>query len=148
MLGQNGTHGFWFKNWSLSMTDWFLNGVNAKKTQIYPNRWLKEKLPWSKKTPRKGTATRNCIPIMCLPMIWKILTAQIKEEICYLLVCRRLFLEEAKGFHKGTTYTKEELKETEKSSHSVDRLQKDLRFDPAKLDNLLSKKWTRYPTKK
>ena len=34
-------------------------------------------------------------------MMWKILTAQIWEEIYNLLVCHGLYFEEQKGCHKG-----------------------------------------------
>ena len=37
--------------------------------------------------------------------MWKILTAQIKEEIYYSLECRELFPEEQKGCRKGTRGT-------------------------------------------
>ena len=35
------------------------------------------------KDPLKGTAPNNYKPITCLPMMWKILTAQIREDIYY-----------------------------------------------------------------
>ena len=44
-----------FLNSRLSMTDWFLNWVDAYKQQTYPNGWQKEIPLWLKKTPK-----RNC----------------------------------------------------------------------------------------
>ena len=38
-------------------------------------------------------------------MMWKILTAQVREEIYYLLIICGLFLEEQKRCHKGTRRT-------------------------------------------
>ena len=38
-------------------------------------------------------------------MMWKILTSQIREEICYSLVSRGLFPEKQKGCHKRTRRT-------------------------------------------
>ena len=35
------------------------------------------------KDPSKGTAPNNYRPITYLPMMWKILTAQIREKIYY-----------------------------------------------------------------
>ena len=55
-----------------------------------------------KKGPSRGTATNNYRPITCLPMMWKILTAQIREEIYYSLTSRRLFPGEQKGCCKGS----------------------------------------------
>ena len=49
----------------------------------------------------KGTSSNNYRPIMCLPVIWKILTAQIKEEIYYSLISCGLFPEEGKGMLRG-----------------------------------------------
>ena len=53
------------------------------------------------KEPLKGTAPNNYRSITCLPMMWKILTAQIREKIYYSLTSRRLFSEEWKGCCKG-----------------------------------------------
>ena len=44
--------------------------------------------------PKKGNAPCNYRPIMCLPMMWKRLTVQIREEIYYSLMSRGLFPEE------------------------------------------------------
>ena len=43
--------------------------------------------------------------ITCLPMEWKILTTQIREEKCYTQTSRELFPEEQKGCCKGTRGT-------------------------------------------
>ena len=55
------------------------------------------------KDPSKVTVPNNCIPLTCLPMMWKILTAQIREEIYGLLS------EEQKGSCKGSWSTAESL---------------------------------------
>ena len=51
------------------------------------------------KDPSKGTAPNNYRPITCLPMMWKILTAQIKEKIYNSLTSRGLFPDEQKWCH-------------------------------------------------
>ena len=56
----------------------------------------------------KGTAPNNYRPITCQPTMWKILTAQIKEGIYYLLTSRGVFPKEQKG-HKGSRGTAELL---------------------------------------
>ena len=82
------------------------------------------------KDPRKGIAPNKYRPIMCLPILWKILMVQIKE-IYNSLISRRLLPEEQKGSHKGTRETRELLyidqhifkeskNETYKSSYGVD----------------------------
>ena len=51
-----------------------------QKTDIL--EWLtKEKTTLIQKDTKKGTTPNNDRPTQCLPMTWKILTAQIKEEV-------------------------------------------------------------------
>ena len=54
---------------------------------------------------RKGTAHNNNRPIKCLLMTWKILTAQIRMEIYYLLISHGVLPEEQKGCRKVTKGT-------------------------------------------
>ena len=61
------------------------------------------------KDPSKGTALNNYKPITCLPMMWKILTAQIREKIYYSLTSRGLFLDEQTGCRKRSRGTAELL---------------------------------------
>ena len=53
----------------------------------------------------KTTAPNNYRSITCLPMMWKMLSAQIREEIYYPLINRGLFPEEEKGCRKETRAT-------------------------------------------
>ena len=55
------------------------------------------------------TAPNNYRHITCLPITWKKLTAQIREEIYYSITSRRLFPEEQKRYYKGTRGTIELL---------------------------------------
>ena len=48
----------------------------------------------------KGTTPNNYRHITCLPLIWKIQTIQIREEIYDLLTSSRLFSKEQTGCHK------------------------------------------------
>ena len=57
------------------------------------------------KDPSKGTALNNYRPITCLPMMCKILTTQIREEIYFLLTSHGLFSDEQKGCCKGSRGT-------------------------------------------
>ena len=77
-------------------------------TQIY--EWMtKGKTTLIQKDPCKGTAPNNYRPITCLPMMWKILTAQIREKIYYLLTSRGCFPDEQKGWCKRSRGTAELL---------------------------------------
>ena len=59
------------------------------------------------KDPNKGTAQNNYRPRTCLPMMRKIFTAQIREEIYNSLTSRGLFPDEQKGGCTGCRGTAE-----------------------------------------
>ena len=59
--------------------------------------------------PSKGTAPNNYRPITCQTMMWKILTAQIRENIYYALTSRGLFPNEHEGCRKESRSTAELL---------------------------------------
>ena len=61
------------------------------------------------KNANKETALNNYRPITCIPMMWKILTARIREDICYLLTNCSLFPEEQKECCKASRGTAELL---------------------------------------
>ena len=69
----------------------------------------KEKATLLQKDPHKGSAPNNYRPITCLPMMWKIPTAQIRKEIYDSLTSFRFFPEEQKGCRKGSRGTGELL---------------------------------------
>ena len=54
------------------------------------------------KGPSTGTAPHNHKLIICLPMMWKILTAQIRKEIYYSLTSHGMFSDEQKWCRKGS----------------------------------------------
>ena len=123
------------KNSLPSTTDWLSKWIDAFKKLIYPNGWPKKRPPWSKKFSPKGTIPNNYRPITCLPMMWNILTAQIRKGIYDSLISRGLFHEAQKRRHKATRGTEEllcidqhilkESKARQKtSSYSVDWLKK------------------------
>ena len=61
------------------------------------------------KDPSKGTTPNNYRWITGLSMMWKILTAQIREKNYYSLISCGLFPEEKKGCRKGSIGTAELL---------------------------------------
>ena len=94
-----------FRNSLPSTTDWLSKWIGAYKKQTYLKDDQKKNHPDSKETSTKGTASNNNKPITYLPMMWKILTVQIKAEIYYSQISRGKFSEEQKGYHKGTRRT-------------------------------------------
>ena len=74
-----------------------------------PDWMTKGKTTLIQKDTSKGTAPNNYRPINCLPMMRKILIAQIREKIYYSLISRGLFPNEQKGCRKGSRGTAELL---------------------------------------
>ena len=74
-----------------------------------PEWMTKGKIILIQKDSLKETIPNNYRPITCLPMMWKILTAQIREEIYYSLISRGIFPGEQKGCCKRTRGTEEQL---------------------------------------
>ena len=105
----DGIHGFWCKKFA-SVHDRLAVEMNRwlQRTQV-PDWMTKWNTTLIQKEPSKGTTQKNYRPITCLPTMWKILTAQIREEIYYSLRSRGLFPEEQKGCRKGSRGTAELL---------------------------------------
>ena len=73
--------------------------TDAYKEHRYEGGWPRER-PLIQKDPSKGNVPNNYRPITCLPMMWKILTAQLGEKIYSSLTNRGLFPDEQKGCRK------------------------------------------------
>ena len=102
MPDNDGIHGFWFMKFT-PILHWRALEMNRCLQGAPIPEWMtKGKTTLIQKDPSKGTAPNNCRLITCLPMMWKILIAQIREEINYLLTSYRLFPEEQKGCYKGS----------------------------------------------
>ena len=103
--GYVGIHGFRFKKVT-SIHDRLELEMNRYLQEAHVPEWItKGKTTLIQKDPLKGTAPNNYRPIACLPMMWKILTAQIREDIYYMPISRGLFPEEQKGCRKGSRST-------------------------------------------
>ena len=105
----NSIHRFWFKKF-ISIHNRLDTEMNKciQKTEI-PEWMTKGKSTLIQKDPRKGTAPTNYRTIMSLPLMWKILTAQIREQIYYSSINPGIFPDEQKGCHKRTRGTEEVL---------------------------------------
>ena len=107
MPGHDGIHGFWFKKFT-SIHDRLTLEMNRCQQGAHVPEWItKRKTTLIQKDPLKGTAPNNYRPITFLPKMWKILIAQIREEIYYSLTSHLLFSEEQKGCRKGSRSTGE-----------------------------------------
>ena len=109
ITGHDGIRGFWFKKFT-SIHDRPVLEMDRCLKDAQVHDWMtKGKTTLIQKNPSKGTAPNNYKPITCLPIMWKILTAQIGEEIYYSLTSHRLFSDEQKGCSKGSRGTAELL---------------------------------------
>ena len=61
------------------------------------------------KDPRKGNAVENYRPTTYLPLMWKLLTGVIAEEMHDYLEQENLLPEEQKGCRRGSRRTKDQL---------------------------------------
>ena len=107
--GHDGIHGFWFKKFTSIHGRLALEMNGCLQAAQVPEWMTKRKTTLTQKDPSKGNAPNNYKPITCLPMMWKIRTAQIKEKIYYSLISRGWFPDEQKGCRKGSRGTAELL---------------------------------------
>ena len=143
--GHDGIHGFWFKKFT-SIHDRLALEMNRCLQDAQVPDWMtKEKTILIKKDPSKGIAPNNYRPITCLLMMWKISTAQTREEIYYSLISCGLFPDEHKGCRKWSRGIAELLyidqhilNESKYRRKNLDRLQKGIWYVPAMMDNKLS----------
>ena len=82
--GHDGVYGYWFEKF-ISIHDRLAIEMNRCQEETDIPEWLtKGKNIRIHKEPPKGIATtNNCIPITCVPVMWKILTAQIRRNIWF-----------------------------------------------------------------
>ena len=67
-----------------------------------PEKMTKGKTTLIQRYALKAIAFNYCRPITCLPIMWKILTTQIREEIYDEPKSHKLFSEEQKKVSRGT----------------------------------------------
>ena len=84
------------------MTDWLSKWIDAYRYIRMEDQRKDDPHPKKKKKKKEPPPT-------CLPMIWKILTAQIREVIYDSLISQGLFPEEQKERRRGATGTREQL---------------------------------------
>ena len=107
--GHDGKYGFWFKKFTSIHDRLTLEMSRCLQGRHVPEWTIKGYTTLIQKDPSKESVSNNYRPITCLPMMWKISTAQIREEIYFSLTNRGLFPGEQKGYHKGFRGTAELL---------------------------------------
>ena len=61
------------------------------------------------KDPAKGRAVDNFPPISCLPLMWRLLTGMIADEMYGFLEREKILPDEQKGCRRGSRGTKDQL---------------------------------------
>ena len=129
MPGYDKIHGFWFNKFT-SIHDRLALEMNRCLQGAHLPKWMtKAKTTPIQKDPSKGTAPNNYTPITCLPIMWKILKAQLKEEIYYSRVVSwgaERMLQKIQRHSRVTlhrsAHPQREQDQTKKSSYGLDWL--------------------------
>ena len=108
--GKDGVQGYWIKNLSnlhARISDQ-LNSI-LTGTDDLPEWLTHGKTVLCQKDPRKGNSVENYRPITCLPMMWKLLTGIIAEDMYGYLERENILPDEQKGCRKKSRGTKDQL---------------------------------------
>ena len=95
--GKDGVQGYWIKNLS-NIHEWI--AVQTNKILIgddsLPARMTHGRTVLCQKDPRKDNTVEIYHPVTCIPLIWKLLTGVIAEEMYDYLEQEKLLPEEQK----------------------------------------------------
>ena len=108
--GPDGVQGYWLKKLSAfhsciatQLNDMLNNGVEIPK-------WMtKGRTVLCQKDPAKGNEVGNFRPISCLPLIWKLMTGIISDDMYKYLETEGLLPNEQKGCRRKSRGTKDQL---------------------------------------
>ena len=107
--GPDMVQGYWFKNFTsmhIRLKDHYIDCV--QNGQI-PTWMTKGRTILIQKDKAKGNTSSNYRPITCLPIVWKILTGILAEEVYWFLNDNMLLPDEQKGCRKKTRGTSDLL---------------------------------------
>ena len=108
--GPDGVQGYWLKK--LATLREFISkqmGIIISNREDIPKWMILGKMVLCQKDPSKGNAVDNYRPISCLPLIWKLMTGTIAENIYNFLDVDEKLSVEQKGCKKKTRGTKDQL---------------------------------------
>ena len=108
--GKDGVQGYWIKNLNnlheqiaIQMNNILMGDDNLPAWMTHGRTVL------CQKDVRKGNVVENYRPITCLPLMWKLLTGMIAEEMYNYLEQEKLLPDEQKGCKRGSRGTKHQL---------------------------------------
>ena len=108
--GRDGVQGYWIKNLS-SLHERVSSPMNRilMAEDDLPEWMTHGRTVLCQKDPRKGNTADNYRPTTCLPLMWKLLTGVIAEEMYNYLEREKILPEEQKGYRRGSRGTKDQL---------------------------------------
>ena len=107
--GPDGVQGYWLKNFS-SLHDRIACQLNAVVESGDVPAWMTYgRTVLCVKDRSKGNAASNFRPISCLPIMWKLLTGMLSEQLYKHVDTNDMLPSEQKGCRKETRGTKDQL---------------------------------------
>ena len=107
--GPDGLQGYWVKNFTSCHERLALQLRNCMSSAQIPDWLTTGKTTLVMKDKDKGGQVTNFRPITCLPLVWKLLTGIIAEELYGHLEKEGLFPDEQKGGRRKSRGTKDQL---------------------------------------
>ena len=107
--GPDLVQGFWLKNFSSLHERVRLHLKECLDSGFVPSWLNRARTSLLQKDSSKDNVASNYRPITCLPLMWKLLTVVIADQIYPYLDQERLLPEEQKGCRKGSRETKDLL---------------------------------------
>ena len=105
--GPDGVRGFWFKKFQTLHKALTSSLQECLKSGVVPEWMIKRRTVLIQKDPQKGTVPSNYRPIVCLPLMWKLLTGIFADKIYDHLLSNNLLPDEQKGCRKRSRGTKD-----------------------------------------
>ena len=105
--GPDGLHGYWLKNFTTVHTRLIEQLNECLQHRMVPTWMTKGRTVLIIKDKEIGPVATNFRPIMCLSLMWKLLTGVMSDEIYQHLESKRLLPSEQKGCRRnsrGTNY--------------------------------------------
>ena len=103
--GPGLVQGFWLKNFSSLHERVRLQLKECLDSGFVPSWLARGRTSLLQKDKSKGNVASNYRPITCLPLMWKLLTGVIADQIYAHLDQEKLLPEEQKGYRKGSSGT-------------------------------------------
>ena len=107
--GPDLVQGFWLKNLSSFHERVRLQLKECLDSGFVPSWFTRGRTSLLQKDKSKGNVASSYRPITCLPLMWKLLTGVIADQIYTYLDHKKLLPDEQKGYRKGSNGTNEEL---------------------------------------